>query len=108
MVRPAGDANTERAWGKRDAEERVRPRNISKGAWRQRRYRQRKRNATASLVARVTRALEALVDAIEGVTPEQVAESLNDVTALGIGGDAQLASSWLSTLEVLAARRAGR
>ena len=87
-------------------------------ALRQQRYRERKRkrNTMAPLpvtslpspVTAVTAAVSALCDALENITPEQVADALDAITALGVAGDARLASAWLVALEVLAASRAGR
>jgi len=116
IVKP-GAVRGDRASGGCDAEERSPPWNKSKAAVRQARYRARKRNAAVtplavtpspSPVSAVTAALSDLVDMIECVTPAEVAEMLDDITALGVAGDAKIASAWLSALEFLAAPRAGR
>src|SRR6266566_1738441 len=83
---------------------------VTKGALRQRRYKQRKREAASpsspDQVTRLTLALSDLVDLLGTVTPAEVAEVLDDITALGVADDARIASAWLSCLEFIASRRA--
>jgi hypothetical protein len=79
-------------------------------AERSKRYRARKRDADnvtpPSPVTVLTDALDALCDLSECVTPAELVDELDDLTAMGVADDARLLSSWLATLQVLASRRA--
>jgi len=85
----------------------------SKGALRQQRYRERRRNerdgmtpSPASLapspVAQVTHLLSALCDAIENVEPMHVVEASDPIALIGLAGDAELCSAWLGAVATLA------
>jgi hypothetical protein len=77
---------------------------ISKGALRQRRYKQRKRGAASppSPADRVTHLLSALCDAIENVEPAHVVQASDSIALLGLAGDAELCSAWLGAIATLA------
>jgi len=87
-------------------------------AERSRRYRERqkallrdaafvtKRSPVAPVTVRVADLLTELLDVVESVTPAELVEQMEPIEALGVGGDARIASAWLGAVDVLAAGRA--
>jgi hypothetical protein len=121
VMRPR--AGGDGASGSSDAGRRSPSRHASKAALRQQRYRERKRNATGitpdasssppspESVTAIKAAIDALVEHLEHVTPQQLVESCDSIEILGVSSDCELCSAWLGAVATLAGavmRRAGR